>query len=161
LPLYNLPKLLLPVITHDNQLRPAIVLVRLDLQPRFAPARGNWKDICKQVRQLLERCVYLDKDLVLPPMATPGPRQTLFVVASTDMERVQIMSRRIREQLEKMQELKANGEFAITAEAIPMPDTSGGHSLQEQVQAVAEHVTTMTQAEIAKNSGPSRPHDIN
>jgi hypothetical protein len=77
------------------------------------------------------------------------------------MERVQIMSRRIREQLEKMQELKANGEFAITAEAIPMPDTSGGHSLQEQVQAVAEHVTTMTQAEIAKNSGPSRPHDIN
>jgi hypothetical protein len=87
LPLYSMPKLLFPVITYKDQLRPAIVLIRFDLRPQVTPPRGNWKEICKRSRELLERCVYLDKDLVLPPMTSSGPEQRLFVVASTDMER--------------------------------------------------------------------------
>jgi signal transduction histidine kinase len=158
LPLYSLPKLLLPIITKDDQLRPAIVLVRLDLRPRFASPQGNWKELCKEVRQLLERCVYLDKDLVLPPMSASGAGQTLFVVASTDMERVGIMLGRIREQLEKMQELKAHGEFEISAEAIPLPDSSTERSLEEQVRAVAERVTAMTQLRAGSNRG-ALPHN--
>jgi Histidine kinase-, DNA gyrase B-, and HSP90-like ATPase len=42
LPLYSLPKLLLPFIAHQGALRPAIVLLKLELRPRSKPTPGNW-----------------------------------------------------------------------------------------------------------------------
>src|SRR5258708_1237786 len=48
LPLYSLPKLLFPVITHSGELRKAIALVRVDLTPLTKPPRGTWKETCHQ-----------------------------------------------------------------------------------------------------------------
>jgi len=141
LPLYSLAKLLFPVITRQGCLRDAIVLLKVDLRPRSKPARGNWKDTCQHCLEILQRCVYLDKDLVLPPMATPGPEQTFLVVASTNMDRVQIMMTRIREQLEKIPDLKANGELALSAAAVTLPDPAD--PLEKQVQDIAHRVTEM------------------
>jgi signal transduction histidine kinase len=146
LPLYSLAKLLTPVITAQDRLREAIVLVRVDLKPRTTPPRGNWKEACSQSLTLLERCVYLDKDLVLPPMTGCGPAQTYFVVASTDLSRAEIMMTRIREQMGKLAELNSSGDFEISASEVPLPDPAAGHSLQEQVQEVADRVTEMVRA---------------
>jgi signal transduction histidine kinase len=143
LPLYSLAKLMFPVITHQEHLRDAIVVLKVDLRPRSKPARGNWKDTCQRCLETLQRCVYLDKDLVLPPMTTPGPEQTFFVVASTDMDRVHIMMTRIREQLEKVADLKANGELALSAAAVTLPDPESNAPLEKQVQEVANRVTKM------------------
>lgn len=150
LPLYSLAKLLQPVVTHEGQLRSAIVLVRLDLQPRTRPPRGNWREVCKKTRNLLERCVYLDKDLVLPPLTTAGPEQSFFVVASTDLQRSAVMLKRIREQLQKVEELNASGTFEVSAAEIPLPDSSDGVSLYLQVQEVAERVTAMANDAVEK-----------
>lgn len=149
LPLYSLPKLLFPVITQQDRLRTAIVLLKIELRTASKAARGNWKEACKRVRDLVERCVYLDKDLVLPPMTNPGPEQTLFVVASTDVERSAIMIRRIVEQLQKLDEFKGKGALEVSASEVPLPDRSESVSLEQQVQAVAERVTAMTEAVLA------------
>ena len=149
LPLYSLPKLLLPVITHEGQLRNALVLLRVDLRPGSKPPRGNWKETCKRVRDLVERCVYLDKDLVLPPIGTSGPEQTFFVVASTDMERSAIMIKRIVEQLMKLEELKGSAALDVKAIEVPLPEADEGATLEQKVQAVAERVTAMTEDALA------------
>lgn len=143
LPLYSLSKLLFPVITHNGELRDALVLLRVDLRPNSRPPRGNWKDVCRRSRDLVERSVYLDKDLVLPPMATSGPEQAFFVVASTDLERSAIMRNRVHEQLQKLEELKANGSFSLSVAEIPLPEMLDGLSLEYQVQMVSETVTEM------------------
>jgi len=143
LPLYSLAKLLTPVIVHEQRLRESLVLVRVDLLPRTRPPRGNWKDICSRALELLQRCVYLDKDLVLPPMTSSGPEQTFFTVASTDMRGAEIMMTRIREQMSQLTELKGNGDCMVSATAVPLPDSQGGRSLEEQVQGVADCVTEM------------------
>ncbi|HYA22700.1 MAG TPA: hybrid sensor histidine kinase/response regulator [Terriglobales bacterium] len=161
LPLYSLPKLLHPVITHDGQLRSAMVLVRLDLRPRTRPARGNWKEVCKKTRDLLERCLYLDKDLVLPPMTTPGPEQSFFVVASTDLERSAIMLKRVREQLGKLEDLKASGQFEVSATEIPLLDTSDKLSLEQQVQKVADRVTEMAKDALGAMQGLNQQFQSN
>src|SRR6266446_9467241 len=44
LPIYSLARLLAPVITHQDRLRPSFVLVRVDLAPLSNPPRGNWKE---------------------------------------------------------------------------------------------------------------------
>ncbi len=141
LPVYSLAKLLLPVITQQERLRDSFVLVRVALTPLSQPPRGNWKGICQQCLQLLRRCVYVDKDLALPPMGISGSEENLFIVASTDMERVNIMLTRIRGQLESSTELKAAGALRVTAEPLELPPALEMDSLEQQVQRVADCVT--------------------
>src|SRR5271163_1703193 len=73
LPLYSLAKLLQPVIKHQGKLRPDAVLVRVELTPLSKSRRGSWRDVCEKSLELLRRCIYVDKDLVLPPTGASGP----------------------------------------------------------------------------------------
>ncbi len=160
LPLYSLAKLLFPVITHQGRLREAVVLVKVVLRPRSA-ATGKWKDISQRCLETLQRCVYLDKDLVLPPTAAAGSEETFLVVASTDMHQVQIMMTRIREQLEKVADLSLHGELELSAAAVTLPRTASDDAgsedgLEHQVQDVADRVAEMARsAPAAKQNSKS------
>ena len=141
LPVYSLPKLLFPVVTQKDQLRDAFVLMRVDLKSRSNPPLGIWKEVCSRCLELLERCVFLDKDLVLPPMANSGPEQTYFVVASTDLVRAEIMMTRIREQMAKLEGLQASGVFKVSVSSIPQPGKN--QSLEQQVCEIADWTKEM------------------
>jgi signal transduction histidine kinase len=145
LPSYSLAKLLAPVVTHQDRLRPCFVLVRIELKPLSNPPRGNWKETWHRCLEVVRRCVYLDKDLVLPPMGTSGTTESFFVVASTDLERSGIMTTRIREQLERVSDLKTKCSLTITAVPIEFQAT-GAETIQLQVQAVADSVSRMIMA---------------
>jgi hypothetical protein len=143
LPVYSLAKLLAPVITYQDGLRPAFVLVRVELTPLSNPPRGNWRETWQQCLEILRRCVYLDKDLVLPPMGTSGAAETFYVVASTDLQRSGIMTARMREQLERVSDLKTKCTLTITTVPVELPSDNLGATLEEQVKTVAGRVTQM------------------
>ncbi len=148
LPLYSLAKLLLPAIAHQGRLRKSIVLVRVELTPLSKTLRGSWKETCQRCLDLLRRCIYVDKDLVLPPMGTSGLVETFFVVASTDMEKVGIMMNRIRDQVGALPELKASGTLRVTAEPIPGPPVPDPRTLEQQIWSVADRVTEIIQQDL-------------
>jgi hypothetical protein len=150
LPLYSLAQLLSPVLVKDGALRDAVTLVRVSLNPRSKSTRGNWKEAGRHCLELLQRCVYLDKDVVLPPMTTPGPEQTFFVVASTDLTRAEIMMTRIRDQLGKLPEVNMIGDLEISASEVALPDRAAGLNLEQQVQGVADRVTEMARAALSE-----------
>jgi signal transduction histidine kinase len=143
LPVYSLAKLLAPVICYQDGLRPSFVLVCVDLTPLTNPPRGNWKETWQECLEILRRCVYLDKDLVLPPMETSGVTETFFVVASTDLQRSGIMVTRIREQLERMPNLKTKCNLTITAVPVVLAEEKLDATLEQQVETVAGCVTQM------------------
>lgn len=143
LPVYSLAKLLAPVVAYQGSLRPAFVLVRVELLPHVNPPGGSWKETCQQCLDVVRRCVYLDKDLVLPPMGTSGTSETFFIVASTDLQCSGIMTTRIREQLERIDQLKEKCSVAISALPIEVPAGSADESLEKQVQMLADGVTQM------------------
>jgi signal transduction histidine kinase len=145
LPLYSMAKLLAPVIAPQGRLRDSIVLVRVDLTPLSKSLRGSWKETCQRCLELLRLCIYVDKDLVLPPMGTSGPVETLFVVVSTDMERVSIMMDRIRDQVGALPQLKASGTLRLTAEPVPAPPAADPRTLEQQIWGVADYVTGVIQ----------------
>lgn len=153
LPLYSLAKLLFPVITYQERLRDNIVLVKVALRPLFKPVRATWKETCQRCLEVLQRCVYLDKDLVLPRMTASGAEETFLIVASTDLDRANIMMTRIREQLGKVSDLSGTGQLEVSASAVPLPERSPDHSLQEQVQEVARVVTEMVGSVLAEKQG--------
>jgi signal transduction histidine kinase len=148
-PAYSLAKLLAPVITAEEKIRPALVLIRVDLTPLGGSPRTHRSDIGHECFETLRRCVFLDKDLVLPPMGAGGPVQTFFVVASTDMERSAIMTTRIRAQLEKIPGVISKGTLAIEAQPIDLPTADPAPSVQDQIEAVAASVCSM----ITRNLG--------
>ncbi len=145
LPLYSLATLLLPVITHQGRLRQDIVLVRVELTPLSKALRGSWKEVCQQCLERLRLCIYVDKDLVLPPMESSGAGETFYVVASTDMEKVNIMMERIRDQVGGLPKLKSSGTLCLTAEPIPRPPAADPRTLEQQVWGVADAVTELIQ----------------
>ena len=153
LPLYSLAKLLLPVITLHGRLREAMVLVRVELTPLSKSLRGSWRETCQRCLDLLRRCIYVDKDLVLPPTGTSGPVETFFVVASTDMKRVPIMMDRIRDQVGALPQLKTGGTLRVTAEMIPSPPAADPRTLEQQIWGVADYVTEIIQQGLQQ--GPS------
>jgi len=143
MPIYSLAKLLAPVIIHEDSLRPSFVLVRVELAPLSSLPRGNWKDTWRQCLEILRHCVYLDKDLVLPPMGTSATNEILFVVASTDLQGSGTMTMRIREQLERLGSLKTKCTLTVTAVPVELPPSNPGAALGQQVQDVADRVTQM------------------
>ena len=143
LPLYSLAKLLFPVVTYDGKLRDAMVLVKVELTPLPSISRAAWKEVCQQSLETLRRCVYLDKDLVLPVTGNIGFTETLFIAASTDLERAPVMVKRIREQLEAGAGFKAAGLLKVSASAVPLPAHEDGKALPDLVEAVADRITEM------------------
>jgi hypothetical protein len=119
------------------------VLVRVDLTPLKIPPRGNWKETWQQALEILRRCCYLDKDLVLPPMGVSGAAETFFVVASTDMDRSGVMTRRIREQLEAIPELQSKCILTISTSPVDLPAEIGEKTLPQKVQALADCIRGM------------------
>jgi signal transduction histidine kinase len=148
LPLYSLAKLLTPVITYQDRLRDDLVLVKVVLRPLSKLVRASWKETCLRCLEILQRCVYLDKDLVLPPMTTHGAEETFLVVASTSPESAEVMMARIREQLGKVSDVNGAGELEVSASTVPRPQarSDGSLSLEQQIQEVADAVTEMIRA---------------
>ena len=146
LPLYSLAKLLFPVVTHEGRLREAVVLVKVVLRPYPNAPRGRWKDITQRCLETLQGCVYLDKDLVLPPIAAAGSAETFMVVASTDLECASVMMARIREQLGKVQGLSGAGEAEVSASAVPLAEAGAAQPLEAQVHKVADAVNEIVRS---------------
>jgi signal transduction histidine kinase len=145
LPLYSLAKLLFPVITHQGQLRSELALVRLELTPLSKSIRGSWKETCQQALEVLRRCIFVDKDVVLPPTGSNGPIQTFFVLASIDLTKAGIMMDRVRDQVGKLPQLKASGTMRVMAEKIPGVPEGDSRTLEQQVWGVADYVTEIIQ----------------
>jgi signal transduction histidine kinase len=154
LPLYSLADLLTPVVIYQGAMRPSFVLARVELKPLQTPPRGNWKEIWQEALHVVERCVYLDKDLVLPPMAAHGPGEAFYIVASTDLQHAGIMTTRIREQLERMEDLKAKAHLTISLVSVELPEPSADAPLEQQVEALTTRVTEM----ILRDMHGSSPH---
>jgi hypothetical protein len=159
LPLYSLAKLLLPVIIHQGKLRPDVVLVRVELTPLSKSRRGSWKDTCEKSLELLRRCIYVDKDLVLPPAGASGPIETFFVIASTDMEKVKIMTERIQTHVGALPQLKAAGTVRVTVEPVPKPPAADSMIVEQQVWAIADHINEMIQHDLGRNQN-SMEHEL-
>jgi hypothetical protein len=112
----------------------------------------------RQCLDSLRRCVYLDKDLVLPPIGSTTATETFFVVASTDMQHSGTMAARIREHLARVPELAAKAKLTITATPVEFGPAVPNEALNEQVGRIAELVTGMVLRSMGRNARAATRH---
>jgi hypothetical protein len=85
-------------------------------------------------------------------MATNGPEDTFYVVASTDMERVNIMIARIIEQIGVLTRVKSTGTVHASARPIAF-SVMADKSLEQQVAQVADIVTELVLNDLRTMNG--------
>jgi signal transduction histidine kinase len=148
LPKFSLAKLLFPIVTENGKIRPSLFLVSVRVLSSSAARPASWKHTLQECQNVLRHCVYLDKDLLLPAMGSVNLPDTFFVVASTDEPGVQIMMKRIREQLPLRLEKRTGVTVEVVATTIPLPagcaHSATAHPATEAlVSQIADSVTAM------------------
>jgi hypothetical protein len=148
LPKFSLAKLLFPIVTDNGKIRPSLFLVSVRVLSSSPARPASWKHTLQECQNVLRHCVYLDKDLLLPAMGSVNLPDTFFVVASTDEPGVQIMMKRIREQLPLRLEKRTGVTVEVVATTIPLPagraHSATAHPATEAlVSQIADSVTAM------------------
>ena len=144
LPLFSLAKFLAPIITQRGRLRDSLSLITVELTPLLTPFTGNWDDIHEYCLQILEPCILGDKDAILPALGHTGGSETLVIVASTDEHGATVVERRMREQLERSERLRASFAFTLSSVGLKLPGTESHEPVEKLVQEVADNITEIT-----------------
>jgi sigma-B regulation protein RsbU (phosphoserine phosphatase) len=139
LPQFSLGKLLTPLIIHEGRLRDALVLIKVQLRSPPATSTFRRKATGQLCREILQRCIYLDRDLVLPGLGNSEPDEIFFIVASTTLVLADIIVGRIQEQLQRSTELRVGEVFDVSSSGLEVP--AGEDELDRQVMQVAQQVT--------------------
>ncbi|MFH1314359.1 MAG: hybrid sensor histidine kinase/response regulator [Candidatus Eisenbacteria bacterium] len=107
LPAFSLVGLIRPILTAENLRNGSIALISVDLSVggEPLPARVPPK-VVQQVRQLLERCSLMGRDVVLPQMGRGERSETVYLVACADAAGLEVLVNRIRAQLKLLEELR-------------------------------------------------------
>jgi sigma-B regulation protein RsbU (phosphoserine phosphatase) len=151
LPLFSLAKLLFPVITDQGHLRRSIVLVTVQITPKLSLGVGNWKEISQRCHELLQLCVLPGNGIIVPATENAGQGVTFLIVASTDVHGTNLLTERLRTQLQHCDKLKASGVFKISARPVALPSDETSSPLETLVQRVADNITEMAAPVRSKN----------
>ena len=127
----------------------------MELTPLRIPFAGNWEDVRQHCLQILEPCILGDKDAILPALGDAGQGETLVVVASTDEHGATVVERRIREQLERSERLRATCAFKLSSVGLKLPRRDRQEPVEKLVQEVADGITEMTMATLRRHQSPT------
>src|SRR2546423_1146095 len=115
----------------------SLVLIQVEVNSALSTSTFRRRAASLRCREILQRCIYPDRDLVLPGLGNGEPDEIFFIVASTTLELAEIMMVRIREQLGRSPELKASGVFKVSASPLELPAAESEIQLEKLVLQVA------------------------
>src|SRR5260370_15858045 len=101
--------------------------------------------MCNVARALLQRCLLPDLDVVLPKMDLGDAQELFFAVAFTNKHGAEVMSRRVREQFRRCEQLQQAGLTITVSYGFLSPIS---RSVNEPIGEFAEHVAAGVQEHI-------------
>ena len=102
------------------------------------------------MRELLQRCLRADQDVLLPKMGSSGPVELFFMVAATDLVGGETLAERIQCQVESG-DSAVNADLVIStcSHAVRRTRQGVGVSLNAPLEALAETVHSMVNDELS------------
>jgi hypothetical protein len=110
LPVFSLKNVLAPLFKHDRWPAESVALVTVQTRLPGAPSsRESQEESSREARTLLQRCLLPDLDVLLPRLSLGPEGERFFVAAFTDEAGACVLVNRIREQFERLPQLKQGG----------------------------------------------------
>jgi signal transduction histidine kinase len=158
LPIFSLAKLLYPVITKDNRLKgaPVLITVRLFLVGEASPSRIA-ETARKEAWHTLQRCILPDKNILLPRMASGAESETFFVVECPDPSGTETAAQRIREQLDRCKELEISSlGITVSAALLELPSVNRSASLEQLVNEISNRILELMSTAVSERAKDAR-----
>jgi signal transduction histidine kinase len=106
-PIFSLASWIRPMLAHERKPGDAIALLAVEMS-----SRDGWlspdlrKEMSHLTRRLLQQCLRLDTDVLLPNMDSVSVRELFFIVMYTQEHGAEAISKRIREQFRSCEQLQ-------------------------------------------------------
>jgi signal transduction histidine kinase len=149
LPIFSLSKLITPVLRKEQSTECPVTLVVMEMgsQTGWLSDEVRAKE-SHSVRNLLQRCLYSDLDVILPKVAFAGAVELFFIVASTDGIGGAAISKRIREQLDEHIQ-QAGLTLSTSYRSVEAAKRNKRESMQELREKVATNIQELMNEEIS------------
>jgi signal transduction histidine kinase len=151
LPVFSLANLLSPLSSTNTRRLNALVLITIEVLFRRGPSPASTQDtFLRQAWQALQRCILLDRDVLLPRMAHLGERELFFIVACTDQRGADAIVGRIREQPELSHGREGEG-IDVRISTMPCQLPAEPHDMEEpQLNDVVTRIEGLVQTAMSQ-----------
>ncbi|MGA2717462.1 MAG: sensor histidine kinase, partial [Candidatus Acidiferrales bacterium] len=151
LPIFSLAKLIAPALRKESPGEVPITLVIIEIGSRTGWLSNELRaEQCHEVRDLLQRCLHSNLDVLLPTMAFAGSVELFFIVAATDEIGGKAMTQRILEQLGTCGHIQQH-DLIVSASyrSIEKVERGESESIEDYLRKAANKVQGLVDDEIS------------
>jgi signal transduction histidine kinase len=151
LPIFSLSNLIAPALSRNGHAEDPITLVVTEIGSRIGWLSEEVRaEISTPVRNLLERCLYSDLDVLLPKTSFAGAAELFFIVAITDALGGEAITKRIQKQLDSCKHIKQADLIISTSYQLLEPiERNTSESMADFLEQVAAKIQERINQEIS------------
>jgi len=132
LPIFSLAHLLSPLLKNEEWPSDSVALVTVEIRsPDGWLSKERREEWSRDTRNLLQRCILADLDVLLPKMGSSGPEELFQVVAFADEQGVAVLTKRIHEQFQRLRHRRESGLIFSTSYRLAEPTPQTVHAPTE------------------------------
>jgi signal transduction histidine kinase len=151
LPIFSLSKLIAPALLQESRGGRSITLVITELGSRTGWLSDSVRaEYCYRVRDLLQRCLHSDLDVLLPKMGSAGALELFFMVVVTDSIGSEAILKRIQEQFNGREgTLQAGLTLSTSYRSIEANERTARESADTYLEKASAEIQAMMNKEIS------------
>ena len=153
LPIFSLAHQLVPILLPNNLQSGSIALFAVEIisKSKRELAKSD-EPMLREVGKILKQCTLIDKDFLLPRMATSKWKEIFFIVAFAQQQGAEILKQRIYQQIGRYDKLReADWEAAVSYEIFEMPSANGsspgGSLVKDLTRRIGDRIRKVFQEE--------------
>jgi signal transduction histidine kinase len=151
-PIFSLASLISPILTNELKTGDGIAVLVVEMGAQDGLLSPDVRiEMSNVARTLLQRCLLPDLDVILPKMGSGYTQELFFVVACANKQGAEVMSKRVREQFRRCEQLQEAGlTFTVSYSFLSPTSRSANEPIEEFAERVAagvqEHINTKIEA---------------
>jgi signal transduction histidine kinase len=151
LPIFSLRNLIAPAWKKESRTETPLTLVVTEIGSQTGWLSDEVRaEQSSRVRELLQRSLHSDLDVLLPKMGSAGAVELFFIVAITDRIGGDAISKRIREQFDGSEHLKQAGLTLSTSyRSLGAIKRNPIESIEDFLEGVGAHIQELMDQEIS------------
>ena len=151
LPVFSLPNLIAPALNRRRHSEGPVTLVVTEIGSQTGWLSDEVRAEQSQgVRDILQRCLHSDLDILLPKMGLAEATELFFILAITDEIGGEAIVKRIQERMEDYEHVQQAGLTTSTSfQSVEASKRSEGESMKDFVEKVATQIQELMDEEIS------------
>jgi signal transduction histidine kinase len=151
LPVFSLPDLIAPALRRVRRTQGPLTLVVTEMGSKTGWLSDEARvEHTSGIRDLLQRCLHSDLDVLLPKMGSAGAAELFFIVAVTDAIGGESLTRRIRQQFDGCKPVQQAGLTLLTSyQLLETTTRTAGDSIEVSLEQVSTKIQELVNEELS------------